>query len=162
MEFIEHVWPATAVLSELHRVLKPAGRIVLMSPNLVSPMWPLMDLIINRQFRPPLYNSYGEAAAFFREACRLTLRKVLSPEAQFIPREPDLNHADGGGDYDAVYRSNARDIILFLQKWGYKVKFTSGATVSLRSWLHNSIVKSFGSLWTSFLLKATKPRAVGA
>jgi len=156
MEFIEHVWPVSTVLSEMHRVLKPSGRIVLMSPNLVSPMWPLMDVILNRHFRPPLYNSYREAAAFFGEACRLTLKKMLSQEPQFLPREPDLDHADGGGDYDAVYRSNARDIMLFLRKAGYEVDFAAAAHTSFRTRVHRSIARGFGSLWTSFLLKATK------
>jgi 2-polyprenyl-3-methyl-5-hydroxy-6-metoxy-1,4-benzoquinol methylase len=159
MEFIEHIWPVSAVLSEMDRVLKPAGRIVLMSPNLVSPMWPLIDIVLNRHFRPPLYNSYREAAAFFAEACGLTLKKMFSREPQFLPREPDLTHADGGGDYDAVYRSNARDIMLFLRKSGYVVTFEAAEHASLRSRIHRSVARGFGSLWTSFLLKATKPEA---
>ena len=59
MEFIEHVWPVEVVLRELDRITKPLGRIVLMSPNLLSPVLPLRDLpemILHRHFRPPFYS----------------------------------------------------------------------------------------------------------
>ncbi len=159
MEFIEHVWPVEAVLREMDRILKPPGRIVMMSPNLLSPMWPLRDLpkmVLHRRFRPPFYASYREAAAFFFRCCRLSARKMLSRHPQFVPREPDLEHADGGGDYDSVYCSNARDILLFFRKAGYKVQFARGECTSFRCWVRRSISRFCGSLWTSFLLKATK------
>jgi SAM-dependent methyltransferase len=165
MEFIEHVWPVHTVLSEIDRVLKPSGRIVIMSPNLLSPLWPVRDLaemVLHHRFRPPLYDSYGEAASFFQRSCRLSLSKILSQEPQFVPREPDLTRADGGGDFDSVYASNARDISLFLQQAGYGVAFAPGPRTSLRSWVRTIIANGFGSLWTSFLLKATKVRASGS
>jgi SAM-dependent methyltransferase len=126
MEFIEHVWPVEAVLREMDRITKPLGRIVLMSPNLLSPVLPLRDLpemILHRQFRPPFYSSYREAAAFFCRSARLSLTKMLSREPLFVPREADLERADGGGDYDSVYCSNARDIQVFFRKAGYQVQF---------------------------------------
>jgi SAM-dependent methyltransferase len=165
MEFIEHVWPVETVLCEMDRVLKPSGRIVIMSPNLLSPLWPVRDLaemVLHRRFRPPFYDSYGDAVSFFRRSCHLSLSKILSQEPQFVPREPDLTRADGGGDFDSVYASNARDISLFLRKIGYEVGFATGPRTSLRSWARRLAVKGFGSLWTSFLLKATKVRAVGS
>jgi hypothetical protein len=147
----------------MDRVLKLCGRIVMMSPNLISPFWPVRNLagmVLHRQFRPAFYGSYSEAAGFFRRSCGLTLNKMLSQEPQFLPREPDLTRADGGGDFDSVYASNARDIILFLRKAGYEVGFATGPRISFRSWARRSIGKGFGSLWTSFLLKATKVRVV--
>jgi SAM-dependent methyltransferase len=167
MEFIEHVWPVEAILREMNRILKPSGRIVMMSPNLLSPVWPLRDLpgmLLHRRFRPPFYASYREAAAFFHRACRLSLKKMFSLQPQFVPREPDLEHADGGGDYDSVYCSNARDILLFFRKAGYEVQFARGGCASFRCWVRRSVARFCGSLWTSFLLKATKsagPLTVG-
>lgn len=159
MEFIEHVWPVDAVLREMDRILKPSGRIVMMSPNLVSPMWPLRDLpemVLHRRFRPPFYASYAEASAFFYRSCRLSLKKMLSRQPQFLPREPDLAHADGGGDYDSIYCSNARDILLFFRKAGYRVRFARGVSTSFHGSVKRLVAKACGSLWTSFLLKATK------
>lgn len=162
MEFIEHVWPVDAVLSEIDRVLKPGGRLVLMSPNLLSPLWPVRDLpgmLLRRRFRPPFYSNYREAAGFFLRSARLSTKKLLSSNPQFVPREPDLKHADGGGDYDSVYSSNARDLKLFFEELGYEVDFAVGAHNSVRVWGRRVIARTMGSLWTSFLLRATKGAA---
>lgn len=143
----------------MDRVLKPSGWIVMMSPNLLSPILPPRDLpemVLHHRFRPPFYSSHREAAAFFRRACRLSTEKALSQQPHFVPREPDLEQADGGGDYDSVYCSNARDILLFFRKAGYEVRFASGACTSLRCWVRRSVARLCGSLWTSFLLKGTK------
>lgn len=159
MEFIEHVWPVEAVLREMDRILKPSGRLVMMSPNLLSPVLPLRDfpgMVLHHRFRPPFYSSYGEAAAFFDTACRSSLKKMLLRQPQFVPRQPDLEQADGGGDYDSVYCSNARDILLFFRRAGYEIRFASGACTSLRCWIRRSVARLCGSLWTSFLLKGTK------
>lgn len=159
MEFIEHVWPVEPVLREMDRVLKPSGRIVIMSPNLLSPLWPLRDLpemLLHHRFRPPFYTSFREAAAFFSRSCHLSLQKISSRRPQFVPRQPDLEHADGGGDYDSVYCSNARDLVLFFQKAGYEVQFARGESTSFSGWIRRSLSRCCGSLWTSFLLKATK------
>jgi len=159
MEFIEPVWPVEAVLREMDRITKPLGRIVLMSPNLLSPVLPLRDLpemILHRQFRPPFYSSYREAAAFFCRSARLSLTKMLSREPLFVPREADLERADGGGDYDSVYCSNARDIQVFFRKAGYQVQFAQAKCGTFRCQVRNLVAMALGSFWTSFLLKATK------
>lgn len=159
MEFIEHVWPVEGVLGEMNRVLKSGGHLVLMSPNLLSPLLALRDLpamVRNHQFRPPFYTSYAEAVAFFKRCCSLSVKKMFSHKPQFVGREPDLRHADGGGDFDAVYCSNARDIILFLRQAGYRVEFAIGPCASAEIWFRRNAAKLLGSLWTSFLLKATK------
>ncbi len=159
MEFIEHVWPVEAILREMDRVLKPSGRIVLMSPNLLSPVWPVRDLpgmLLFRRFRPPFYSSYGEAAAFFWRSSRLSLQKLISREPLFVPRDPDLQHADGGGDHDSVYCSNGRDILLFFRKVGYDVQFEQGVCSTFRGRVRWLAARSLGTFWTSFLLKATK------
>jgi SAM-dependent methyltransferase len=159
MEFIEHVWPVDPVLCEMDRVTKPGGRIVLMSPNLLSPLWPWRDLpamLLHARFRPPFYSSYGDAAVFWGQSCLASLSKILSREPHFVRREPDLRRADHGGDFDSVYASNARDLMLFLRRAGYKVELASGLPTSFRSHARRLAVKCLGSLWTSFLLKATK------
>lgn len=158
-EFIEHIWPVEVVLNEVHRILKPSGRIIITSPNLVSPFWPVRDLpgiVLKKRFRPPFYGSNSEAAAFFRKSCRLTLKKLLSKKPDFVPRTPELKDADGGGDYDAVYHSNARDIMLFLRQRGYETHFAAEENDCLRSWVRNCLAASLRSAWISFTLVATK------
>jgi SAM-dependent methyltransferase len=160
MEFIEHVWPVSKVLSEMDRVLKPGGTIVLSSPNLVSPLRPVLDLpaiLLKGQFRPPLYSSYGEMFKYFWFATRCTLRKLSSKEPQFLSRQPDLTQADSGGDFDAVYLSNARDISLFFANKGYKISYFSSGSVSLANKARLFPLKFFGSVWTSYVLCAAKP-----
>ena len=159
MEFIEHVWPVEAVLREMDRILKPSGRIVIMSPNLLSPIWPLRDLpemLLHHRFRPPFYASFREAAGFFYRSCRLSLKKMLSQQPQYVPRDPDVEHADGGGDYDSVYCSNGRDLLLFFRKAGYEVQFARGECTSFRGRVRRLVARFCGSLWTAFLLRATK------
>lgn len=159
MEFIEHVWPVEPVLHEMDRILKPSGRIVLMSPNLLSPMWPLRDLpgmLLQHRFRPPFYSSLPEAAAFFRRSSVSSMRKMLSANPCFLGREPDLQHADHGGDFDSIYYSNARDLLLFFRKVGYQVQFVRGDCNSFQRWVRRSVAKLCGSFWTSFLLLAVK------
>jgi len=161
MEFIEHVWPVEGVLGEMHRVLKPDGRIVIVSPNLLSPLWPLRDflqMLTRHRFRPPLYSSYQEALSFLRRSCHLSLKKMLSIKPEFISRRPDLGHADFGGDFDAVYFSNARDISLFLRQTGYRVRLAVDPSGSIRSLLRTWAARIMGSMWTSFTLLGTKPR----
>lgn len=159
MEFIEHVWPVEPVLREMDRVLKSRGRIVIMSPNLLSPLWPLRDfgeMLLHHRFRPPFYSSFREAAAFFNRSGRLSLKKMLSRQPQFVARQPDLEHADGGGDYDSVYCSNGRDLQLFFRKAGYEIEFVRGEPASVRDWIRRSASRFCGSWWTAFLLRATK------
>jgi SAM-dependent methyltransferase len=160
MEFIEHVWPVDVILGEMVRVLKPAGRIVLASPNLLSPLWPIRDfprMLFRREFRPPLYSSYLEALGFFCQSTYATFSKMFSRTPQFTARRPDLGQADSGGDFDAVYCSNARDITLFLRRLDFEVKLHGGGRARVGSFVRSSAAKLMGSLWTSFALVATKP-----
>jgi len=160
MEFIEHVWPVDTILMEMNRVLKPGGRIVIVSPNLVSPMWPIRDLpgmVARRKFRAPLYANYLEAISFFCRALRLTVKKKLARIPEFISRHPDLEHADDGGDFDAVYHSNALDLSRFLRNHGYRVKLHVLPQKSSYAYLRECIARFMGSMWTSFALVGTKP-----
>lgn len=154
IEFIEHVWPVEPVLREMARVLKPSGKIVLASPNLLSPLWPLRDfpaMVLRRKFRPPHYSNFSEACRFFLSSLSSSMRKLGSGRPHFLPRQPELALADSGGDFDAVYLAHPRDIILCLRSLG----FTAAYAKPDRS-LRARAAALFGDIWGSFMLIATK------
>lgn len=155
IEFIEHVWPVEPVLQEIGRVLKPSGKIVLASPNLLSPLWPLRDfpgMVIRSRFRPPLYGNFSEAVRYFVSSGAASVKKFISRKPQFLSRRPELSLADSGGDFDAVYLAHPRDIILYLRKLGFTVRYAKTPRSSAR--MRASAL--LGSLWGSFTLVATK------
>lgn len=159
MEFIEHVWPVEPVLREMSRVLKPTGNIVLASPNLLSPFWPVRDLpgmLLRREFRAPHYHGFGEALSFFRTAAVATIHKLTSRRPRFVGRAPELRLADSGGDFDAVYQAHPRDIALFLRTLGFRTRFAMGPSSSFAQTLKFRTASLLGELWGSFILVASR------
>lgn len=159
MEFIEHVWPVEPVLREMARVLKPTGRMVISSPNLLSPLWPLRDLrsmIFRHRFRPPHYGNFREAASYFLSSTVATIRKFCSSRPNFLPRSPQLALADRGGDYDAAYFAHPRDLMLFLRGSGFSTGYAKGPAPSIAVSVRMQMAALFGGLWGSFILVAEK------
>jgi SAM-dependent methyltransferase len=127
-EFIEHVPDVPAVLAEMCRVVKAGGFVVLSSPNLCSPMFVARDALrlVRGEFRPPMYSSRTQALQFLIRAGWQSARKWLRSRPEFLYRVPDLQHADRGGDFDAVYCSHPRDIILFRRRQGLRTFYAFG------------------------------------
>ena len=120
-ELVEHLAEPAAVLDELVRVTRPGGFVILRSPALASPIWPLMDLpnlLRGKGGRPPHYANFREARLFFARNMARTVRIALRRHPTFERREPDLSAAVEGGDADAVYWSSPIEIARHLRRRG--------------------------------------------
>lgn len=115
MNVIEHVENPQNFLAEIVRVVKPGGTIILMAPNLTSPLVPvgiIRDLLKKRT--PYLgITSFAEASALVGINIWRSLRAELGENA-FEMRQPILRGIVGY-DADAVYWTNAREIRRFLE-----------------------------------------------
>ncbi len=161
-EFIEHVPDVPAVLAEMCRVVRPGGFVVLSSPNLCSPLFVVRDAlrITRGHFRPPMYNSRAAALQFLMWASWQSTRKWLRRTPRFQYRSPDLQHADGGGDFDAVYCSHPRDIVLFWRARGLRTFYASAPhSRSARQRLGAAMQRLCGGLWLSFTVVGQRPPA---
>ncbi len=122
MNVIEHVEKPQAFLSEIVRVVQPGGNIIILAPNLTSPIIPvgiIRDLL--KKQTPYL------GITSFLAACTLLVKnfwRSLSAELgvnAFAMREPILDNGIVGYDVDAVYWTNAREISRFLESKGCKI-----------------------------------------
>jgi SAM-dependent methyltransferase len=122
MNAIEHVQLPQKFLQEMVRVVKPGGHIILMAPNLTSPLVPLriaLDILGNRTPYMGI-TSWGEAIALFFVNIWRCLRAELGINA-FQAREIDVATVMVGNDADAVYWTNATEIRRFLQGEGCEI-----------------------------------------
>jgi len=119
-EVLEHLPDVPRALAELVRVLAPAGLVVLRSPQLSSPIWPILDLpaLARGEGRPPHYVTGRQAARFLVNNTVRSLRIELLG-SNFARRRPDLSGA--GGDADAVYWSSSREVSRCLEGLGCEV-----------------------------------------
>ena len=118
-EFIEHVADVPAVLSELIRVLAPGGILLLHSPNLCSPIFPLLDLVslfLGRGGRPVFAETSRQALRWLKTNTRLTARKLRSRYPEFVYRKPDLSDRYVGGDADSLYLACQIDLARYLRR----------------------------------------------
>ena len=112
-ELIEHVPDVETAVSEMVRVTRKGGRIIVCGPNLCSPLMPLMDLarlIRGKPGRPVWGETKRQAFASSMKNFSLYLKKRLSPTPQFLYREPDLEDQVCGGDGDSAYYANPIDL----------------------------------------------------
>ncbi|MBD3181208.1 methyltransferase domain-containing protein [Candidatus Poribacteria bacterium] len=117
-ELIEHVTNAGKTLTEMIRVLKNGGLLIIMGPNLCSPFWAVVDFInmtAGKNGRHVWAESRIQALKWGTKNLGLSMKKKLSSKSCFIYREPDLEKAIMGGDSDSVYYSCPTDIELFLK-----------------------------------------------
>ncbi len=121
MNVIEHVENPRKFLAEIVRVVQPGGKIIVLAPNLTSPIVPvgiLRDLL--KKQTPYLgITSFTKACALIGENFWRSLRAELGINA-FAMRKPILDNGIVGYDADAVYWTNAREISHFLKSNGCK------------------------------------------
>lgn len=116
MNVIEHVENPRNFLAEIVRVVQPGGKIILMAPNLTSPIIPVgivRDLL--KKNTPYLgITSLSKACALVGVNFWRSLRAEFGMNA-FEMRKPILDNGIAGYDADAVYWTNAREISRFLK-----------------------------------------------
>ncbi len=115
-ELIEHVENVHVVLCEIDRVLKPGGVIVFVSPNVLSPVNPLLNLLREARKRRIRLGFLGEALRSFY----LTTAKLTIADSSFLMRDiPD--HSELHSDMDACYLASPVDLKRWFQKRGYVI-----------------------------------------
>ncbi len=115
-EFIEHVTDVSSVLTECIRVLKPGGFLLIHSPNLCSPFFPLLDifsLLRGRPGRPVFAENLGMAVRWLAQCVGVSIDKLLRSRPQFLYRKPKPEEHIGG-DADSAYLACQIDLSKFL------------------------------------------------
>ena len=118
-ELIEHVPDVESVLWEMIRVTKDGGRIIVAGPNLCSPITSFLDLfslLFGGNGRPIWAETKDQAFQGLIRNIEYYFTKRLSPEPNFIFRQPDLENQIIGGDADSVYLSSPIDLENFFNK----------------------------------------------
>lgn len=123
-ELIEHVLDAGRALSEMARVVKKGGRIIIAGPNLCSPLLPLIDLVrmsIGGNGRPIWAETKRQAMKNVYINFIRSLRKKFASQPTFLYRKPDIEHRIIGGDADSVYYANPLDLESFFKNAGLNI-----------------------------------------
>ncbi len=122
---ISFVPDISAALSEMVRVLKPGGIVLIVTPNQSSPIWPLKDclrMLRGGVPRPPFCETPLGALKTAVNNVLFSFSKYLSPETEFRYRKPDLScELVIGGESDAVYRSSPIDFIRYFRRAGFEI-----------------------------------------
>jgi len=124
-ELIEHLPDVKMGLDEMMRVVKPGGRIVIVGPNLCSPILPLMDLIkkaLGRHDEIVWAGSIGEGLKLCLKNFLISIGKRLSARPRFIYREPDLDDKVIGGDSDSSYLASPIDLERYFKLRGFRIE----------------------------------------
>lgn len=123
-ELVEHLAEVGPTLDELARVVRVGGLVVLRSPALASPIWPLLDfprLICGKGARPPHYGNLSQALGFLGRNLARTIRIAVRNHPTFEPRRPDLSPEVAGGDCDAAYWSSPIEIARHFKGRGMRI-----------------------------------------
>jgi SAM-dependent methyltransferase len=137
-EMIEHVSDVSATLAEADRVLKPGGLIVVVSPNLLSPINPILCF-----FSEPWHDAPKLAREFVRGLCSTTAR-LLTRRPSFyrltIPPSADLH-----SDQDAAHAVSPLDLRNWLRQRGYRIVRYQRDGRTRRGRMINRLFRSYAS-----------------
>lgn len=124
-ELIEHLPDVETALSEMVRVVRSGGKVILSGPNLCSPITPFIDwvrLIRGKSGRPVWGETKKQAFQQFVQNCKYYIRKrYISKTPQFIYRDPDLQVDAIGGDADSAYYANPIDLAQYFKMNGFTI-----------------------------------------
>lgn len=124
-ELVEHLPDVETALSEMVRVVRSGGKVILSGPNLCSPITPFIDwirLISGKSGRPVWGETKKQAFQQFVQNCKHYIRKrYMSKTPQFIYRDPDLQVDAIGGDADSAYYANPIDLVQYFKMNGFTI-----------------------------------------
>ncbi|MBL7196662.1 MAG: methyltransferase domain-containing protein [Candidatus Omnitrophica bacterium] len=137
---IEHITDINVALYEMVRVTRIGGKIIILSPNLLSPFSQVYNILINLHFRKDkksksLVSSDNLMNSFFHlfRNIYLLLIKRLSRREKFLYRKPILESKFNFiPDNDAVYLSNPVDLLKWFKRRKLKVIKYQGKTIGGR------------------------------
>jgi SAM-dependent methyltransferase len=154
---IEHVPGVDHLLEEIDRVLDSGGRLIIVSPNLVSPIRPIRHLLRVDGFTTKYYGSSLGAVRAFGINWYLILRKLIWRRPEFVYRRPNLEEFECPDD-DAVYVSSYLDLKAWLLDRGYTVRLRRFVPMgdSLRDRLKGAVADRLPWLDKGFCLIATR------
>jgi SAM-dependent methyltransferase len=119
MNVIEHVPQPRRFLDEMVRVVRPGGYLIIVSPNLTSPLVAvriLADLIARRTPYLGVRSPVAAIALLARNLVR-SVQAAAGHDA-FSRRAPTLDSGIVGYDVDAVYWTNAAEVRRHLERRG--------------------------------------------
>ncbi|MBV9685416.1 MAG: class I SAM-dependent methyltransferase [Solirubrobacterales bacterium] len=122
LNVIEHMEHPRRFLTELTRVVRPGGHVILLSPNLTSPLAGIRAMHDLTSGAAPYLavRNKREASTLVVLNLARSIRTALGHDA-FQRREPRLDVAMSGYDADAVYWSNAAEVRRFLEGRGCRI-----------------------------------------
>lgn len=122
-------------LEEMIRVLRKGGTLLIVTPNLLSPTWPIKDffrILFGGDPRPVWCEDAQSALVTFWRNLTLSVKKGLRRKPEFLYREPDLTcRRVVGRDSDSVYLACPRDFTCFLKGRGFRILRTGGSSTLL-------------------------------
>jgi ubiquinone/menaquinone biosynthesis C-methylase UbiE len=118
-DFVEHVSDVNALLLEMLRVLRPGGTVVIVSPNLCSPLNAVRAFLYELVLRVPITKRRVKIGLLIEAARRvlITFTKIGSKKPQFLYREIEV-HDRMHSDMDACYLASPVDFRKYLLQRG--------------------------------------------
>lgn len=124
-ELVEHLPDVETALTEMVRVVRKGGRVVISGPNLCSPITSLLDwlrLMRGKHGRPVWAETKEQAFQQLKHNCSLYIKKrYLTKTPHFLYREPELQVDAIGGDADSAYYANPIDLSQYFKMNGFSI-----------------------------------------
>lgn len=120
-DMVEHLPHPEAFLAGSHRILRPGGLFILLAPNLLNPLGPMIAVLRRQRWRGRKL-SVLSAAARSVGLFRLYFSKRLGRGYTFTNANPVLDDSiQVGADADAVYLSNPLDLRAYFREKRYEI-----------------------------------------
>jgi len=127
---VEHITDVPKFLDESIRVTRPGGFVIVVSPNLTSPLRPLRAFFSARGY-DGFTSSRLQTLCWLFHSFGWSFSKWLASKPRFTYRKPLLNAS--GPDADATYVSNPQEIKKYLVSKGLVVVSLSPSTFGWNS-----------------------------
>jgi SAM-dependent methyltransferase len=122
-DVIEHVPDTDQLLREIIRVVRPDGKVIIVSPNLLSPIKPIRHILGIEGFNTKFYGSGLNAFGAIFSNFFLFVSKLLADGPRFTYRTPLLGDDFHCPDDDAVYMANMVDLKKWFQTEGFAATY---------------------------------------